>query len=219
MRIEINIPVFGRARIFELCAIRLINTLPSWAEVKIVAILSPDDPNIKKLYRVCRDCDLDIVLHKNKPLGAKLNSGVSMSIRRGFDYFMSLGSDNILSPHYWKLVKPHLLAGALASGFSDLVVFDTVKEEVYGLSLNASTSAQVWGAGRMLSFRAVNMAINRKGWLYNPTYNRGLDTNSQHNIYGGSDYSLRVLGNPQGACILDIKTKDNINLRPRFSIS
>ena len=211
MRIAINIPVYGRPALFEFCALRLINNLPSWVEVDIVAILSPGDPDIKKLYNTCKDCDLDIVLYKNKPLGEKLNSGVNFSLRKGFDYFMSLGSDNILAPSYWGSIKPHLVSGAYALGFSDLVIFNTIKEESYGISLNPETSAQVWGAGRVLSKEAVSAAIDRKGWLYNPRYNRGLDTNSQHNIFGRSGKTLRILGEKNNACILDIKNKDNIN--------
>lgn len=149
MKVTLHIPIFGRAEIADR-VVAGINTLytegkKKGIDLKVMYIFS----NVQDYENYTRNLEpLDYAVYvENRPLGRKFNAGVQFLYKFNlqFDYFMQLGSDDILRHDYWDYAYPAMEAGYDIIGCKNLIVedFDTGEEKHH-------KSSDIFGAGRLI---------------------------------------------------------------------
>ena len=69
-----------------------------------LAILSKEDPHLKKLEKLVRLYGFKKTYFKNNPLGHKINHGINL-VKDDYDYVMNMGSDDLCDWRYWRDIK------------------------------------------------------------------------------------------------------------------
>jgi hypothetical protein len=181
-------------------------------EAQIFAAVSEDAAEA-----ICEALGVYYVRVPNQPLGTKWNEVVklAMSAPCDYDYLMTMGSDDVLSPRLAAAYEPYIASGTLLFGVPDMYAWDTTSRR--GLYFQGYTDPFpkiAIGAGRMLHRRAAEHVVGRVGWLYQADITRGLDTQSR-NLCAHVGIAETIL--PPQRAVLDIKGRDNINPIGRFS--
>ena len=127
---------------------------------------------------LAEDCDVHAhIEHKNQPLGTKINAGGHEIWKRHPDAMMVLGSDDLITPGYVRVVSNALIEGHGCIGFADIAFYDLeTRATVHWANTWTQTHAmQPVGAGRTWAAGALDVA---QGRLWQPSRDHGLDTDS-----------------------------------------
>jgi hypothetical protein len=160
-------------------------------------------------YRLAQSFGFDVILCANRPLGRKHNMLMAHAARMQPDYFLQIGSDNLLRCGFWQTGVLELMrAGAHLFGFNRLAVFDSATGRA-----KSGSYLQGFGAGRFISYEAAQ-AHNFELW--GPMRQRGLDGDSAKRIarrFGFAEGRMRLLStSPEEPLpVLDIKSSQNLN--------
>lgn len=168
MTILISIHIWKRPAITAMCmegVERIVTTAPDGIKVKVLIVYSRDQ-DIKPIQHY--HPSFHVVKAPNKPLGRKHNLGLQHALSQfSFDYFMQLGSDDLLSVEFWDAVTPYLLPDKYPFfGLNSIYFYDsnTGKAFLY-------RPLNVFGAGRFihrdLLGKAANMSehVATKSWI------------------------------------------------------
>ena len=198
------IPAYGRPEIFALScrSLRRAIDLTTWIDFSVMTIVSPEDVSAKQLQQTALDSGFDVCLYKNKPIGEKLNAGIS-ALGKDYDYLMNWGSDDLINPKLFDLYKPLIKQGHQLFGIGDYLVYDSRT----GAAIEFSMYHAICGAGRMIH-RAILEWVNYRP--YNDRCERGLDGNSYSRIRNLTQMTARRLY-PEELMLVDIKSDININ--------
>lgn len=211
MKIRILIPLWQRSALFKLCSanIRQFIKHSTEHEVKVLVVISPEDPEAEELTEISLKHKFDCCFTKNDPLSDKLNYGISYSLQFEYDYLMNFGSDDLIHPDIWKLYAPMIEQKKQLFGVSSLYFYQAdggatiyYKNEPHSKSV---------GAGRMIG-RELIMSMKRKKLLiYDRNRSRGLDSSSSTRMTGFMSVRDISVDGGRFPYIVDIKTETNIN--------
>ena len=144
----------------------------------------------------------------NKPLGAKHNKLINAAAFCKPDYFMQLGSDDLLRVGFWQTgILDYLRSNTAVAGFNRLAVYcTTTKRAKVGGYLAG------FGAGR---FIRADILDKLGGKLWDDNINKGLDYNAQRKItalLGMHEGRMRIVSTPPTAppAVIDLKSYNNI---------
>lgn len=158
-------------------------------------------------YRLAQSYGFDAILCDNRPLGRKHNMLLAHAARTQPDYFLQIGSDDLLSTDFWGPdVLSCLEAGIHVFGFNRLAVLNAATGEA-----KIGSYLQGFGAGRFISYEA---AQTHNFELWSPMRQRGLDGDSLNRIISTIGFSkgrMRLLRTESSPAVLDIKSSQNIN--------
>ena len=105
-------PAWQRPEVFEICLAglkRLKNYKPKKFNIQPFFVVSES-----RAARQVERHGFDYILWQNKPLGEKKNAGLKYAMENyDFDYFLELGSDDIINNDYLDFVYPRMKAGAM----------------------------------------------------------------------------------------------------------
>lgn len=197
MKIIALIPVWHRFELLKMA----VESLLQVKEIEPILIISPGEfPEIISYAYQFRH-----VWAINKPIGAKLNTGIIAIRNLEYDYLMNWGSDDILNKELFDLYTASYFNKFPFFGLSGCHIYNSLDNSVYYWDIKGVGYSI--GAGRMIHkeiFRRLGSPI------YQPSFNSGLDSCS-------SDLIQHVLGIKQVIIkseypyILDIKTDENIS--------
>jgi hypothetical protein len=201
MKTCILTPLFKRPEIVRLFLYGY-QRLKKYADVMLVCIVSPEDKYRDNLIDMCTDAGAEVCEWSNKFLGEKKNAGMEFALDFEWDYFMDLGSDNIVNPKLFDLYKPYMEKRVPFFGLNNLYVMEWSTKKT--LFVEKYNSQNTYGAGRML----LNDAI--KIHLWPDCANEGLDTLAMKRLRDAGVHET-VIPTGREPYILDIKTDTNIN--------
>jgi hypothetical protein len=203
MKVLILVPVWQRPEITKIWieGVKWFKT----QNVTILTILSQEDPffkeNLSFIKKIC-----DFCYFQNKPLGQKINAGIEYALEAfDFDYLMNLGSDDLIHPAIWNLYDSFLNDKIDFFGL-DKIYFYEPRTGKLGHSL-----PYVWGAGRMISRRLLEMIRSKGEFLYKSQFSRGLDCNSMDRIKDMFAIGYKQIETGTFPYVVDIKTEVGIN--------
>jgi len=192
---------------------------------RIVAEATTSGFEVRPVIVVSQQKDLDLAssfgfeasFAPNKPLGRKMNAGIRSALAFKWDYLMQLGSDDLLAkgffdPNGWIAQNPissYLQKETPFFGCTELLIVNTNT----GATKYHSTLSP-FGAGRFIRRDVVESTIEKKGYLWEPERNHGLDFSSERMIMECHDMrEVRIMPahNHQMPMVLDIKDGDNIH--------
>lgn len=208
------IPCWRRPEVTDLCFQNLqwfTSSVKTW-DVKAVAVISPDDPSSSKLLTLCSRYGVRPVFYRNLPLGEKMNAGIHWVFKNmDFDYFMNLGSDDLIHPSIEGLYEPYIKATNLFFGIDNLWFWELNTGECHHFRAYNDTMKAI-GAGRMIHRGLLKSFFDIKVWpIYSNDKERGLDTDSSNNIQRATSIRDTVVHSGEFPYIVDIKTNTNIN--------
>lgn len=201
-KLLILVPVWKRPEILKLFLSRL--TLPSYLETRVLFILSPEDPFYVANTRLVKD--YNYFSHKNRPLGEKKNEALHYSLKWDWDFFMDLGSDNIIHFDLWKLYEPYF-ENEKYFGINNAYVYDTKTQKSLFVNGYHQLSGETFalGPGRVISRDIINELSN----LWRSDWDCGMD--------GCSNFAIERLGYKNTVIdvgrlpyILDVKSATNL---------
>jgi hypothetical protein len=105
-----------------------------------------------KEARLCRSYYFGAALANNDPLGAKMNEGLRciMSAGKTWDYLMTSGSDDLLSPEIWEHYRPYIEKGEEFFGVNNLIAVNPKT-----LKAKYCEGLGVFGAARMIKYEVL----------------------------------------------------------------
>ena len=156
MKIALLIAVWQRLEITEL-VYKSLKDLPS--NVKPFIVLSENEHiELAKKYK------LNYWYFPNLPLGKKLNYGLTNLYKEDWNYFMQIGSDDIIDMSLFEVYKPFLESNVDIIGLDKSYIYDTkTKKTIY---YNGQGTAMI-GAGRMISRKVVSSFIGEVDFKLN----------------------------------------------------
>jgi len=205
MKIMILMPVYKRPDILK-TVIFYLKRLKTKHELFIVPILSREDKYFTENLRTV--LDFHYITHPNQPLGTKKNAGMRYALRFKWDYFMDLGSDNIINPSLFDVYELYLKERFRFFGLLNLFMYDI--DQGKGLFIKNYNDGMCFGAGRMLR----RDVIEQVGDLWPEEHDVGMDTMSRKKIVKFCDETPIETG--EEPLILDLKSEQNLN--PFWSI-
>ena len=205
MKIMILMPVYKRPDILK-TVIYYFKKLKTEHELFLISILSREDRYFAENLNTIMG--FHFITHPNKPLGAKKNAGMRYALQFDWDYFMDMGSDNIINPSLFDVYEPYLKQRFKFFGLLNTYMYDV--NEKRGLFLENYNDGMCFGAGRMLN----RDIVERIGDLWPDEHDVGMDTMSRKKIVNFCDETAINTG--EQPLILDLKSEQNLN--PFWSI-
>jgi hypothetical protein len=212
MKILIIIPLWQRPEVFTICAGNLtefINACRPIHDIKVLTVVSPEDPYINDLVAVCLEHGFDTIYKKNTPVSEKLNLAIQYSRSFDYDYLMNLGSDNLIHPDIFNLYQPYFDKQADFFGISNFYAYDLISKKA--LFLKQYNNNKCVGAGRMMSKNLIRMMFMAKQPVYDRDINRGMDVNSSRRITSFTGIRNISIEPGKSPMIVDLKNDVNIN--------
>lgn len=197
IKVLIYLAVWKRPEITELCfqGIDRLRGHPDF-DIDALAVISE-----KEMESLCDQYAIRYVTHPNLPLGKKKNFGLNACEKLPFDYLMEIGSDDLVLNDLLDAYRP-LIGKWDFFGVRDIAYVDSVT----GACRRYTSSKSTYGAGRMISRKALQM-VNWKLWR--DDLNKGMDNNSVMNLAkAGVFYKFIPLS--EYPMVIDVKSKDNI---------
>lgn len=207
MKILALIALYKRPEVVEFCVqeLRKLDVTPLF-------ILSPDDPHYSKLKKIISD--FHYIEFPNYPLGLKMNMGVAASLQMEYDYFMNMGSDDVIEPRILDEMKPYFNNGDKLIGYNSCFVVNFKTKEKFYLE-NVCKEYPI-GAGRMIHRSIIDDMVTMQRYnLYEDDIMAGLDGNSSKRIKFATGIEPKIIftKNPP---VTDYKTNTNINPIPQI---
>lgn len=202
MKICVLIAVWRRPEVFRICYQKLKELSPDYCELMPVFILSAEDPDFEVNQWICRRDNY--IVYKNFPLGEKMNAGISYCKTLEWDWFMGLGSDNVLHPSLFDLYRDEFERQEFF-GINDVFFCDMNSRRAVLQSNYVSDRFMPVGAGRCIRRDLIQDVPS----LFRDEWNWGMDGASAWTLMGRGHYPEIVETN--GApYLLDIKTRTNL---------
>jgi hypothetical protein len=151
MNIAIGAPVWGRFRRTELFWRGVDRLRKQWHPHAVHAYVSGSEEEHKIL---AEQHGGNYIECGNDQLGKKFNAVAEEALINGCDYFVLLGSDDVISPKLADQMKTVMEDGAFYAGLSGLYFIEPVKHRAMSVTGPTPTRArlgEVIGPGRMLS--------------------------------------------------------------------
>lgn len=201
IRICLLVAVWKRPEVTVACfhnIKRLVDYRPELFEITPVVVVSE-----KWAARLCQEFGFAYILHKNKPLGKKMNVGLKAALMYDWNWLMQLGSDDFVEPVFLDFYFPYLVHGKFF-GQKSLVVVDAASGEMKQI-----TTQNVFGALRCIRRELIVQSLP----LWEPERMRGLDGSSMKSIQSATGISPEAVTVP--VWLFDYKTGVNINTYDR----
>jgi hypothetical protein len=195
-KILVYLAVWKRPEITEICfqGIKRLQAHPDY-EIQALAVISEVD-----MIPLCEKYSIQWVMTENYHVGRKKNFGLQACKDFDFDFLMEIGSDdlvlNSLLDDYKKFMVKYDFSGVREMGFIDTETG----------SCRRWSSATVYGAGRLISRKALDMV----GWrLWRDNQDKGLDVMSIVTLHKKGVMYWQI---PPGDYpkVVDIKSEVNI---------
>lgn len=146
MKILIFLAAWRRPEITEICFMG-INRLRNAGlfSIDTMCVISE-----KSMIPLCKKYNIDYVIHKNKPLGEKKNTGLNYAMLKSWDYMLEIGSDDILKTEILESYRPYIERGEEFFGIKDFIFINS--EDGNCRRLKTDT---IYGAGRCISRKLI----------------------------------------------------------------
>jgi hypothetical protein len=207
MKIAFCTGIWKRHDIFKMFA-KGVLALNKLAEIKVVVAGSEGQQS----KEIVENFGFEYLEAPNEPLATKMNFPVQLAAKWNPDYFMMLGSDDILHPdlfsHYLEIAKtkaPDFI------GVTDFYFYDTVSENAsyWGGYRENYRKGCTCGAGRMISFNLM------KKWNFEPfkvkhskILDNSMDEYFRANKVNQHTFSLKETG------LFGLDIKSDVNMTP-----
>ena len=202
-KILILTPIYKRPEILRIFLEGFQRVKKTYPSLILVCIISPEDKFYDTNLKMIMDAGGDVCEFKNKPLGEKKNAGLDFALREyDFDYFMDLGSDDLLNSKIFELYQPYMEGDLTFFGLDNLYIHDWYSKRT--LFLKNYNGDHTFGAGRMLHRRAIDLP------LWPDDAPDGLDTKMQRGLQA-KDINDYIIKTGEVPYILDIKTNTNLS--------
>jgi hypothetical protein len=212
MKILILIPLWKRPEVVDIVFrnLALFRRKVKW-EIEVLAILCPDDPNLKALELLCKKYDVYKCYFKNSPLGMKMNAGINFAMKKfKFDYLMNFGSDDLIHPRIELLYKKAFKSKVQVFGIDSLFFYDLLTKKTFYFK-TYTYRGMVVGAGRMIRRDVLESMQKKNIGLYEDEIERSCDGNSSERMKLWLKIPNTVINSGEFPYIVDIKTNTNIN--------
>lgn len=127
MKIVFFLACWKRPEITELCFMglqRLMKHRSDVFESSAFAVISE-----KEMIPLCEKYGIDFIMHENNPVGMKKNAGLSVCLKKDFDYLIELGSDDLILNDLLDLYLPSMQKGIDFFGCKRLMLIDSFNGE------------------------------------------------------------------------------------------
>ena len=206
MKICLFMPIWKRPGILKICLDRLEKTLPPYAELIPVFVISREDKyfdiNLKLIEKY------DYLIYKNNPFGEKKNAGLHYALRSDWDYLMELNSDSVFTKELWDYYEPYFGKSEFF-GLRNLYFLDTVNNKAVFLrdyAYDHNDKPFAYGAGRVMS-RKVCEEVKE---MWRPDWNISMDGCSRYNILDAG-FDEDVIETGEDPIMLNMVSFYNIN--------
>jgi hypothetical protein len=199
MKVLCVIPLWHRPIVTEVCLRNLERTRVEFAinGIQFTPYCTVSDAHSEHL---CNKYNLLFIRTANLPIGSKLDKAIA-TYPNAWDYYMGIGSDNVLTTEAVDKLSARMKAGVGVAGYQDMLFISGSKMKQYH-------SRVLFGAGRVVSRALVEDSIKLNGEFYG-VKDRALDGASFRNIKrtGYTDFNYI-----SGFDVIDIKGGEcNIN--------
>jgi hypothetical protein len=208
--IQIILPIYKRLEVTRLC-LRGIQRLQQDPRYIIRCLLVWSRQEDKQNLGWFFDNHLNTCVGlPNKPLGAKMNKAIDFAFNHmnHWDYFMQLGSDDLLATDYLDKIERKMQKGTLFFGPDKLLIVDGhIKRCKF---MQAITNI---GAGRMIH-RGLLDPMREKGEYFDNGISKGLDNSLTRRIYevnGLNEDTFQQIIPSDTPVVCDIKSSINIH--------
>lgn len=195
-KILILLPIWKREAITKICLDNL-KELQKDFNIEVLCVVSEQWAKVEAFKRGFKHVEVS-----NECLGTKMNRGVEKALEYEWDYFMNLGSDDIITKDLFKCYEPYFKDGLSMFGSTRLTFIDSQAKEAktfdYGIMI---------GAGRCIRRDVLKECVFKNGEV--EMYSKiqaGLDMDSMGRFMR---YSMTEIKNPFNS-IYDIKSAVNI---------
>lgn len=171
-------------------------------DFKVLAILSPGDPYHKQLRQLCEQHGIEVCNVPNDPLGRKKNEGLQVARQYDWDWFMDLGSDNLLSGGLLDTYLSYLEKETPIFGVQGMTIVDAINKKVK-LFGGYTKYNEVLGGGRIIR----RDILPERPWK--DTARIGMDFYSANKIWEEQGIRPEIVECKHG--LMDIKTLTNLN--------
>lgn len=212
MNLVVRVTVYKRHDPLRICLLGLQRIHDAFEAIEIemhtVFVVSNDeDEEVVNTYRRRSD----VIRHENKPIGAKHNYSANWILQHlDFDYFMEMGSDDVMSTPGVFITAGLMKMGLPFFGYTTLYV-----TEAHTRRTKLFKGSTVFGAGRCIRYDVYRHTLETLGKIWDDDKNRGLDGSSMNNIQKTCKINIRTFHLPS-PIIADIKTDENINTFESF---
>jgi hypothetical protein len=158
--------------------------------------------------RTVKDFGFNYMEYHNLPLHNKWNKAVEFASNWNPDYYLLMGSDDIMDLQMFNNYVPHMEQGVDFIGSMDWYFYEMNKRQAIHWKGYQEhwRMGQTCGAGRMISKRLMKM-LNFQPWKHKK-HHGGMDAAMQRNL-APLKYTERVI-TCGGGIGVDLKTSDNI---------
>jgi len=208
MNLTILVPVHNRIEFFPIFLKHLKRAFQIMdAHLVIVASDESDHKELKKALRSSR-IPHTYTTTQNKPLGAKLNHGLSVAKETGADYFLFMGDDDLISDGLWDIYAKMLSQGFHYIGLRDMYILDKNSGQIkYFQGYSRERTGDAMGVGRCLHANLLEM-MDWQAW--DPNISKGLDHSMDQKLMHFRMKSVLLRCKDYGVAVVDVKGADNI---------
>ena len=201
MKILCMTPVWKRPEIFRLF-IRSFKRLKEYADIELLAVLSPDDPHFTENFYIAHSIDAYDIKHDNYPFGRKKNFAGETAKRLEWDYLLELNSDSIVNPAIFELYRPYMEKRTPFFGLNNLYAVDYYTREA--IFIPEYNEDMTFGSGQMLHRDAYVCE------LWTDELNDGMDTSKISHLRKAG-IAETVVDCGEVPMVVDIKTNTTIS--------
>jgi hypothetical protein len=155
----------------------------------------------KTMIDLCKEFEFKYVITENYPIGEKFNQGISGMLETDFDYCLQMNSDTVIDERLltevYKFDRDYF-------GVDQCHFLDSETGEVLRMKYDT-----VIGAGRVMSRKAIEDTISKRGKIWRPDINKGLDNHSDFS-FTISGYQAYIYDLENRPYLWDIKSQENI---------
>lgn len=200
--------VWKRPEVFALFAKGIHNLEKRFPKIKFNTAVSGSEGEQSKA--MVEDEGFLYVECENQPLGKKMNKALELGLSTNADYYILLGSDDIICENLFKLYLSEIDKGTEYIYVTDGYFYDLISQKaLYWAGYRKSCNrGHALGAGRVLKSDVLKRT-NGKLW-YDDRLNNLLDTAFDEITKGKVKTKKAFKCYDEGVVILDIKTSTNM---------
>ena len=197
IEVVLMIPLWGRPLVAETAMQNLDRTVAHFAAlgIEVHTYCTVSDRAGQELVKKYNTSHIAL---PNKPIGTKLDAALEQ-YPYDFDYYLGMGSDNILTEEAIEQIAAEMKAGQLMAGYQDMVFIKGNRMKLYH-------STTMFGAGRFVHRTLLDAAM-RSGEFYGAR-DKGLDGASFRAVKRTGYDKFKWL---KGFDVIDLKGEENIN--------
>lgn len=214
MKIMMLVPVWRRPDVLKLFIDSMEQTLPPYATLLPVFIVSPEDPDIEAIKLLLKRYSK--FWFDNQPLGRKKNAGLSYAMQYDWEYMIEFGSDDLWTAELWQLYRDKFDSLVPYFGVNNLYFYDYINNQAslsYGYHSNNGEVTAI-GPGRCIRRDVIERVFPldepHRG-LWRDDWSAGMDgiSNVKLERHG---YRAEVIDTGNRPIVCDVKTYTNLNI-------